>query len=399
MSNRLYFNSPYLQEFSARIVDITEIDSGFKIQLDQTAFYPTSGGQPHDTGWINGIHVKDVLEDEKDIWHIVESKPKTDEIIGQIDWSRRYDHMQQHTGQHILSKAFFEDISTNTIGFQMGSEYSTIDLDIPSLTQTEIQKVEISANRIVWENHPVIIHYITKDDVAEIPFRKPPQVDGIIRVIWIVGVDVSACGGTHVNTTGEIGLIKISDFERYKGNTRLYFVCGNRALKDYQNIHNNILQVCKDLSINKDELPQAISRMKNEIISTAKALKASRKEIMEIEADKLWENTGVIDGVKYIYDYLENRQYEDLIMAVNRLRSYPKTVCLLGIKEGDKLRIVCSRSKDKDDINAGKIIKSVVALLGGKGGGTTEIAHGGASMANPELIRKAFKKVIESYDY
>jgi alanyl-tRNA synthetase len=396
MTIRLYYDSQYLRSFSARIINSSETDRGVNVCLNQTAFYPTSGGQPHDTGIIGELPVIDVWDEDGEIWHLLESMPENDEVFGHINWTRRFDHMQQHTGQHILSKAFIETLGANTIGFQIGSESSTIDLNLSSITLSRIQEVEEIANHIVCENHPVVIYYISKEDTASISLRKPPQVNGPIRVIWIVGIDISACGGTHVSATGEIGLIKITGYERHKSNIRISFLCGNRAIRDYQKLHHNITQVSKDLSINKDDLPQAIARLKNEVSNTSKAIKNVRKEIMEIEGDKLWNNAQVISGRKYIHAYLEDRDYEDLMVLVNRLRSYPTTIILLAIREENNIRLVCSRSVDMEEINAGKVMQTAVNLLNGKGGGTPEMAHGGAPITDPQTVIEVLSQSIVS---
>jgi len=378
---------------------VRETKRGYEVLLDQTAFYPTSGGQPCDTGNINGIPVLDVWDDDQgNVRHLLDSSPGKGEIVGEIDWLRRFDHMQQHTGQHILSAAFVEELDANTMGFQLGSATSTIDLDIPSLTHNHIRNVEKMANRIVWENHPLKIHYVTENDVENIPFRKPPQVKGQIRVVWIADIDASACGGTHVSATGEIGIIKVTGFERYKGNIRVSFICGNRAFKDYQNLHDNVQQISKELSIHKDELPIAVTRIQKESSSYQNALKNVQKEIMEMEADQLWKNTKPTNGIRHIHAFLKNRAYDELMIAVNRLRNYPNTVILLSVSDGEKIRVICSRSNDQIDYDAGKLIKSALKLLNGQGGGNPEIAFGGAPMSNPEVIVGAFQDAIKSYE-
>jgi alanyl-tRNA synthetase len=396
MTIRLFYDSQYLKSFTARITKVGDSDRGVHVCLDQTAFYPTSGGQPHDTGTIDGLPVMDVWEEDGEIWHLLDSVPENVEVLGRINWTRRFDHMQQHTGQHILSKAFIEAMGVNTIGFQISSESSTIDLDLSSITLRKTQEVEEIANHMASDNHPVVIHYISKEDATSIRFRKTPQVDGTIRVIWIIGVDISACGGTHVSATGEIGLIKITSFERYKSKLRISFLCGYRAFRNYQKLYQNITQISKDLSISKDELPQAVARLKNEISLTTKALKNARKEIMEIEADRLWNNAQLISGRKYIHAYLEDRDYEDLMVLVNKLRSFPTTVILLAIREAQNIRLVCSRSTDMEGVDAGKMIQTAVNLLNGKGGGTSEMAHGGAPITDPQTVIEVLSQSIVS---
>lgn len=400
MTIRLYYDSPKLCDFSARIIKSHQSDLGYQLCLDQTAFYPTSSGQPNDTGRINGIPVSDVWDDEDgNVWHLLSALPESDHVVGQIDWSRRFDHMQQHTGQHILSMVFIDVLCANTIGFQIGREESTIDLDIPSLTPEEIRQVEDLANSIVWGNHPVTIQTISDKDIESIPFRKPPQVKGTIRVIWIGSIDASACGGTHVEATGEIGIIKINGFERYKGNIRATFTCGNRALQDYQRVHNIVQRVSANLSIHMEELPQAIIRIQDDSTKNLHALKHAQKEIMTTIADRLWNETREINGIKRIAAYFENRQYDEIAIAANRLREYPKTVILLAAPEGEQIRLICTRSKDLIEVDAGKIIKNAVNILNGKGGGQPEMAHGGVPITDHSVIQETMQKVVDFIEY
>jgi len=208
MTRRLYYDDATLVTFDARIVAQRETERGLAVQLDQTAFYPTSGGQPHDTGTLAGIPVVDVWDEEDvggpgAVWHLLEAGAAAvgDTVTGVIDWARRFDHMQQHTGQHILSAACVELYQGNTVGFHLCSEASTIDLDLPQFSWEAAFKVEDAVNSVIWENRPVTIHTVTRDDLGNIPLRKPPKVTGYIRVIWVEGYDASACGGTHVRTT------------------------------------------------------------------------------------------------------------------------------------------------------------------------------------------------------
>jgi alanyl-tRNA synthetase len=397
MTTRLYNNSPKLFDFKARIIASKKTSDGYSLCLDQTAFYPTSGGQPFDTGRINGIPVTDVWDDDKGkIWHQIPTFPDSDQIFGQIDWARRFDHMQQHSGQHILSAVFIDKLSANTIGFQIGKETSTIDIDISTLNTDAIHDVETAANTIVWANHPIIIQVISDENIGSIPFRKPPQVKGEIRVIWIKTIDASACGGTHVESTGEIGLIKIRGTERYKGSIRVTFTCGNRAFRDYQRIHHIVQNVSADLSIHSEDLPQAISRIRDDITKKTSALNQTQKELMTMVADQLWNETQERKGLKRIGVYLENRQYDEISIIANRLREYPNTIILLAAPDHEKIRLVCTRNKSLKEVDAGKIIKYAVSLLNGKGGGPPEMAHGGIPLNDRDVINEVIQKSLDS---
>lgn len=386
MTHRLYYDDATLVTFDARIVARRETERGPAVQLDQTAFYPTSGGQPHDTGTLAGIPVVDVWDEECEgipgtVWHLLEAVPVADQdnaVRGVINRPRRFDHMQQHTGQHILSAACVELFQGNTIGFHLGSEASTIDLDLPQFSWEAAFNVEDAANRVIWENRPVTIHTVTRDDLKDIPLRKPPQVTGDIRVIWVEGYDASACGGTHVRTTGEIGLLKITGIERYKGGVRVTFLCGGRALRDYRRVLDALRAASGDLSVAQDEVPQTVTRLQEEVQTTRRALNKAQGQLLELEADRLWEATPEADGVRRIGVHWTDRPFTDARAIAGRLRERPRTLLLLAASEDDGVRLVCARSDDLPQIDAGAILREVTQALGGRGGGSPSIAQGGA---------------------
>ena len=234
MTDKIYLQNPYLREISARIVDKKYIDNKFYIKLNRTIFYPNmSGGQPMDKGTINGIEVLDTYEDGEDIIHVVKDNIQNNNVQLSIDWDTRFDHMQQHTGQHLLSSVFYNLYNAETVGFHLGREYVYIDITLPELTDEDINRVEKFSNKIIFSNFNIKTYYIDKNNISKIPLRKQPSVTSNIRIVEIDGMDYSPCCGTHHRSTGEIGLIKIRKWEKYKGNTRVEFVCGNRALQDY----------------------------------------------------------------------------------------------------------------------------------------------------------------------
>ncbi|MFN2108960.1 MAG: alanyl-tRNA editing protein [Anaerolineae bacterium] len=411
MTRRLYYDDATLVTFDAHIVAQRETERGLAVQLDQTAFYPTSGGQPHDTGSLAGIPVVDVWDEEEDgrpgaIWHLLATTPAAnvgdavsgDTVKGVIDWDRRLDHMQQHTGQHILSAACVELFQGNTVGFHLGSETSTIDLDLPQLTWEAAFKIEDAANRVIWENRPVTIHTVTHDDLGDIPLRKPPKVTGDIRVIWIEGYDASACGGTHVRSTAEIGLLKITGIERYKGGVRITFLCGGRALRDYRRVLHALRTASGDLSVAQDEVPQAVSRLQEELQTTRRALNKAQSQLTEFEADRLWEATSEADGIRRIGVHWSDRPFAEARAIAGRLRERPRTLLLLAVSEDDGVRLVCARSDDLPHIDARTILRDVAQALGGRGGGSPSIAQGGTPAHPHEIVVETLKRAIELED-
>jgi alanyl-tRNA synthetase len=387
VTRRLYYDDATLVAFDARIVAHQETGRGLAVQLDRTAFYPTSGGQPHDTGTLAGIPVVDVWDTvEGEVWHLLEAMPAAaigdtvsgDTVSGVVDWPRRFDHMQQHTGQHILSAACVELFQGNTVGFHLGSETSTIDLDLSQLSWEAAFTVEDAVNRVIWENRPVTIHTVTRDDLGNIPLRKPPQVTGDIRVIWVEGYDASACGGTHIRSTAEIGLLKITGIERYKGGVRVTFLCGERALRDYRRALHALRAASSDLSVAQDEVPQAVARLQEELQIARRALNKAQGQLLEFEADRLWEAMPEVDGVRRIGIHWTDRPFTDARVIAGRLRERPRTLLLLAASEADGVRLVCARSDDLPHIDAGSILREVTQALGGRGGGSPSIAQGGA---------------------
>ncbi len=395
MTTKLYYQDSKICQFSATCLETLKNEAGYQIRLDQTAFYPTSGGQPHDSGTINGIPVLDVwLEEDGTIWHQVTDAPNSSQISGEIEWHRRFDHMQQHTGQHILSAVFVDQLNANTIGFHIGSKTSTLDLNISKYSREQFRQIERTSNQIIWENQPISIQTIRDQDIPTIPFRKPPKVSGKIRVIWIDDYDVSACGGTHVAATGEIGVLKITGVERYKGGLRVNFLCGGRALENYQEVLANIQQVSADLSIHTDDLPQTIRRFQTESSNLNRQLRRVQNELMNFEIEALWQNALDSEGIRKVTAYWDNRSFEAVRSAAARLREKPKTVVLFAAEVNDQIRLVCARSSDLTEINAGAILKSVVTQIGGKGGGSPEMAQGGAPKQENLDIQALLKSMV-----
>ncbi len=414
MTERLYYSDATLRTFTAHVLEqrtLTAEDGTLRpaARLDRTTFYPTSGGQPHDTGTLNGIDVVEVAEDDRgEIWHILaEPLPlQSAAVTGTIDWRRRFDHMQQHTGQHILSAAFDERLDAPTVGFHLGREGSTIDLDIAALSWDAAADVEREVNRVVWENRPVTVHMVSDAQVAEMPLRKPPAVTGEIRVIQVQGYDASACGGTHVRATGEIGMIKVAGIERYKGGVRVSFQCGERALNDYQRAMGVLRASSLLLSVGVDELPEAIARLDDELRVTRRSLRHARSELVTYEATRMWGEAPVVADIHIITDMWVDRDFEEARALANQLRERPRTMILLAVAEDNAggapkgLRLVCAVSGDlagRSDgavIDAASVLRDVLGALGGRGGGSPAMAQGGAPYESPQEVRVAFRKAL-----
>ena len=258
MTERLYYHDCYLREFKAKVVDSS--DGGRRVYLDRTAFYPTSGGQPFDLGTLAGVAVREVIDEDDRIGHLLEAPlGAATEAEGVIDWSRRYDHMQQHTGQHLLSAVLEELFQIRTVSFHLGSEVSTIDVEAPALTAGQLERVEDRCAQIIAEARPVQITF--EDAASDLELRKASTRTGTLRIVSIDNLDRSACGGTHVRTAAEIGSILTGKLEKIRGITRVEFVCGKRALRRAQADNRLVASIGRALSVPPEQTPQLLAAL------------------------------------------------------------------------------------------------------------------------------------------
>ena len=283
MTTRLYYTDSMLRSFDATVVSCDRRADRIEVVLDRTTFYPTSGGQPFDTGTLGPARVLDVVDREDgEIAHIV-SEPLAigQRVAGEVDWPRRFDHMQQHTGQHILSAAFDRVFGVRTVSFHLGSETSTIDL-ATEVTPTELAAAETAASRVVWDDRPVTVRFATADEALELPLRKESSRSGELRLVDVSAFDLSACGGTHVPRTGMIGVIAVSGWERFKGGTRVAFVCGGRALRSHGRLRDLMSGAARLASAAPEDLPSAIERLQAENKAASKAVHRLEEELVSV---------------------------------------------------------------------------------------------------------------------
>jgi len=378
-SRRLYYDDPYRLDFDARVVERLEWDGRPAVVLDQTAFYPTGGGQPHDAGFLDGVAVADVVEREGDgsVIHVLEAPLARDSVRGEVDLERRFDLMQQHTGQHVLSAVFVDLLGANTVGFHLSDEYATIDVDRAPLTPEQIDEVEQVANRIVFNNYPVEARFVSDEEVARLPLRKPVAHQGPVRIVEVSGVDFSACGGTHVLETGEIGLIKIVRTERRNTETRIEFLCGWRALNDYRAKNALVFDLARRYTISHRELGDLLQRMEGELKEARRELRDLRDRLLDAEAAGLWHEAESAGDVRLVRALLPASGPDDLKHLAQRLAARPRTVALLGAGQaGDKGFFTFARSADVD-LHVGNLVRQACQVIGGGGGGRPEFAQGG----------------------
>jgi alanyl-tRNA synthetase len=395
---KLYHRDAELLAFTAQVQSCTPVEGGYAVTLDQTAFYATAGGQPHDTGRLGDARVLNVEEDETGtITHLV-TAPLAGQVTGYVDPDRRWDHTQQHSGQHLLSQAFVEVLDAETVSFHLGEESSTIDLEIENLTPEQVAEVERRANQVVQENRPVHIHWAnTLAEVERFPLRRPPKVAENIRIVEIAGFDWSACGGTHVAATGQLGLVKVKGWERHKKGVRVTYLAGLRAVADYQALDQMVREVCRGLSIGVRALPDWVDRTHGELSALRKQLKQARDALLEREAAELVSGARRVGSVRVVQMQFSGRGVEELRGLAIKIAAQPQTVALLGLKSAVP-QLVFARSADVRHLDMGAVLREVLPLIGGKGGGSPVQAQGaGTKSEGVALALEAAGKQVSQF--
>jgi alanyl-tRNA synthetase len=393
MTERLYYADAYVRHFAAQVIERVEVNGRPAVILDRTAFYPEGGGQPSDRGTLNRVEVIDVQlrEADEQVLHVLAAPLPEDSVTGTVDAARRFDLMQQHTGQHILSQALVHTAHAETVSFHLNPDPNdgalTIDLNTTALTPAQIDQAEDFANAIVTENRPVVARFVSAAELEGLPLRKPPKVDKSIRIVEVQGFDWSACGGTHVARTGEVGLIKIVKVERRNTETRVEFRCGRRALSDYRRKHQLITQAAAELSIGFGELAQAIGRLQADAKAARRQLAETETRWQQVEARELLNTLEPRRDFGVITHSWQQRDIAYLKRMANLLTAQPQTVALLGAT-GQSLALVFARSKDLS-IDLAVVLKAVAARLGGKGGGSPDFAQAGGSAVSEAQLQAA----------
>jgi len=394
-TKRLFYNAPYKKEFEATVISSLKIDdTSCGIILDQTLFYPESGGQPADKGRLNKARVYSVYEDDETIVHVVDTDfNEGEKVHGSLDWDRRFDHMQQHSGQHILSQSFLELKNAKTIGFHMGEKDSTIDIDCADISDEEIQLIEDRANKIVMENRDIQISVIDKNKLDTAALRKYPSEEDTLRIVEIDHFDKTACCGTHVLRTGEIGIIKIIKTENYKGGKRITFTCGWRSIKDYQFKHTIVNKAAKILTSSCSELLDNIEKLKNKYHNDKKRVNQLIKEKADLESRDLFNNAEKLHGMRIASQVFRNREQSEVSVLIKQLIDYEKIIVIFGLEDQEPM-IFLGRSEDVD-IDMRKILQPASEIMQAKGGGSPFLAQakGKLSGKTDEAVKKAIELV------
>jgi alanyl-tRNA synthetase len=381
VTQRLYYDDSYLIEFEAQVVGIEEVDDRRAAVLDRTAFYPTSGGQPFDTGTLGRARILDVVDrDDHVILHVFEGDLAEGPVAGRIDWARRFEHMQQHTGQHVLSAAFERFCRARTESFHLGAAAATIDLG-REVTPADVALAESEANRVVWEDRPVTIRFVEPDEAAALPLRKEPARTGRLRLIDVEGFDLSACGGTHVARTGAIGNIVISGSERFRGGIRIEFLCGVRALAEYRTLREGVSAARRLLSVGPGELAAAVERLQNEGRDARRRIDRLQGKLAAHEAAALVDRAA---PGRLVVEILEGWDAGGLKTIASAIAERPGCAAVL-LTATAPVSVVVARAADVA-LDAAGVLRQLTAKFGGKGGGRRELAQGGGLDGHPAEI-------------
>jgi alanyl-tRNA synthetase len=395
VTERLYYTDSHLATFEGTVVETGDLAGRPFVVLDRSVFYPTTGGQPHDTGTLGGRRVVDVVDREADgaVLHVLDGALAVGASVpGVIDWPRRLDHMQQHTGQHVLSAAFLRTCGIPTVSFHLGVESSTIDLngtpDVEAIAQAELE-----ANRAIWEDRAVSVRFVSAEEAATLPLRKEPVRSGTLRLVEIDGVDLSACGGTHVTRTGAIGSIAVQSWERYKGGTRVSFACGGRAVAAFRASRDQVAATVRLLSIQPAELPEAVGRLQADLKEARSEIRTLTAQLAAFEAGELSRAAEDVHGARLVCQVMDGRDaaaLKALAQAITARAGY--AVALVG---SSPLVVVVARSADVK-ADAAQVVRAMVERFGGRGGGRAEAAQAGGLDAAPDDVRSAAAGLLSS---
>ncbi|MFP5235391.1 MAG: alanyl-tRNA editing protein [Acidobacteriota bacterium] len=411
-SQHLYYDDSFLKTFTAKVDAVRESDGGegrWRVALDRSAFYPTSGGQPFDRGVLipiaqgeagQGIEVEDVSEGEDGtVWHTVRVQVAAGtRVEGRIDWERRFDHMQQHTGQHLLSAVFWSELKAHTVSFHLGEESATIDLSIAPPSAADLQRVERIANEIIAEDRPVSVRMATREDaeamLAAGELRKLPEREGSLRVVEIADCDLNACGGTHVRSTGQIGSILLRKIEKVSRGVRVEFLCGLRAVRRARAEAEVLAEAGALLSVGVAELAGAIGRVQAESKSAGREIQKLRGELAVLEAAKLVAETPVENGVRLLVRSWKDKDREFVkLLASRTAAAAPGTAVVFFAEEADPFRVLVGRSGDLG-FNCGQFVREELAKIGLRGGGSADMAQGDVPAEKAEELRTSIVEAI-----
>ncbi|MBC7188401.1 MAG: hypothetical protein H5U38_15350 [Calditrichaeota bacterium] len=401
MTERLYWLDAYLREFEAQAVEVRPAEHGCAVILDRTAFYPTSGGQMHDTGQLAGCPVDDVAEEDGMVIHKVHGHVAEGTTVHcSVDWDRRFDFMQQHTAFHVLAQAFLRVTGAQTLSSHLGEEASTLELALAEIGQEALAAVEELANRVLWENRPVRSFFVEADEAAQLPLRKRPAINGPIRLVEIADFDLDPCSGTHVAATGEVGLVKIVGREKLRGHLRFRFVAGRRALRDYTRKAATLEALAGELTTGEGEVLSSVRKLREELQSTTRQLRASQERLLVALRERLL--SGPSESILRVVEELEGLDWALVRkLAFQLLDGGIPTVVLA--QSSPVVHVAVGTRLHGPDLRT--LVPELCTRLGAKGGGRpnfVEVAGGqrehlGATLAwLDQAVERLARKAVGS---
>jgi alanyl-tRNA synthetase len=398
MTRKLYLNDPYRLSFEGRIVRREETPHGPAVVLEETYFYPESGGQPYDLGTVGGIPVLRVEEQGEEVLHVLARMPDNDRVSCVVDGERRRDHMQQHSGQHILSAAFLKEANAQTLSFHLGSATSTIDLDAAPLAEETLSAAEHEANRAVREATPIRSYFVKSEEAARLNLRKAPEVEGILRIVEVEGFDRQACCGTHPRNTSEVGPILIRGAERFKKGTRVEFVCGDRALGDYRASIEKLRALSQIFAASEQGLVEAATKLAEEKTALRKSLQSLREELLQQKAHRLAGEAPLVGGSKIIVQQIADVTPGELRLLGIYLTKESGRVACLGCVADQRAHLVFGRSAELS-VDMAALLRPSLQSVEGKGGGSAQMAQGGGPRVEGlsealEAARRALENAV-----
>ena len=379
-TKQLYFDDPHTLEFEADVTECRRLNDGrFGAILPETYFYPTSGGQEHDTGYIGEARVVDVQKEGDDIIHLLDRELSPGIYPARIDGERRLKHMQHHTAQHILSASFLEVADIDSISANInGDTPSTIDLAVNEVDDETLKRAETFANKIFFENRAVKSFYVSDEDVPDLPFRKLPKVSGRIRVVEVDGFDLTPCGGTHVTQTGAIGILKIVKTEHVKQKVRIHFVAGIQALDTFQRVQTAAQDAALIMDTGVEDLVESVERLQAQMKQMQNEVDSLRGVLLGVEAEKLSAGAEAVEKIRLVTKLFDTRPAGELRSLANKLRKESGMVAVLASYDGEKLSLVTACADDAN-VDARVLLNNHLAPIGGRGGGSPTLAQGGGA--------------------
>ena len=394
MTEKLFYRDSHLKEFTAEVLSCEKRDGHYEVELDRTAFFPEGGGQYADTGVLDEMQVCDVQEKDGRIFHIMKDRSERvseyftagRRVSGRIDWEERFMKMQQHTGEHIVSGLVHARFGYNNVGFHLGSEDCTMDFN-GAVTKEELQEIEQEANRAVWKNLPVQVLYPTEEELASMDYRSKIEIEGQIRIVVIPGYDVCACCAPHVNNTGEIGMIKLTGVQRYKGGVRVTMLCGVRALLDYEEKQKEARSVSAMLCARENEIAEAVEHLQKECADLKQEIGEKEKKLIQYRADM------VPDEEKAVCIFRDEFAGESMRHLMNRILEKDRVICAVfsGCERDGYRYVIGSKVMDVRSL-AGEFNK----VFNGRGGGRPEMVQGTVQGREDEMRKWILQKAGNS---